>query len=83
MYTDEDLDFAVKNDVFTEKSVEIFRRQALERSNTDVSDEENFRLVTGFNDIFVTIACALLLLSFAWVSYKIDLTFSAMIVSVL
>lgn len=30
-------------------------------------DEENFRLVTGFNDIFVVIACSLLLVSVGWI----------------
>jgi hypothetical protein len=34
-------------------------------------DEEHFRLVTGFNDIFVVIACGLLLVSVGWIGREI------------
>jgi len=34
---------------------------------TPAVDEEHFRLVTGFNDIFVVIACVLLLLALKWI----------------
>jgi hypothetical protein len=34
-------------------------------------DEEQFRLLTGFNDIFVSIAAAILLFSVAWIGQRI------------
>lgn len=67
MYTDEDLDLAVKQGVFSGESVEIFRRQWAIEKQTESVDEENFRLISGFNDIFVVIACLLLLFSSWWV----------------
>jgi hypothetical protein len=63
MYTDEELDSAVEKGIFTEASVSNFRTQLELSKNTPAVDEENFRLITGFNDIFVVIACVLLLFS--------------------
>lgn len=63
MYTDEDLELAVDKGIFTEASVSDFRKQLALSKNTSAVDEENFRLISGFNDIFVVIACALLLFS--------------------
>lgn len=83
MYTDEDLNTAVKNGIFTDQSVEEFRTYILNRSNTHIADEENFRLVASFNDIFVVIACALLLLSAGWVSQNLHPAFGAVVVSIL
>ena len=83
MYTDEDLNTAVKNGIFTDQSVEEFRTYILNRSNTHIADEENFRLVASFNDIFVVIACALLLLSAGWVTQNLHPAFGAVVVSIL
>ena len=63
MYTDEDLELAVDKGIFTEASVSDFRKQLALSKNTSAVDEENFRLISGFNDIFVVIACMLLLFS--------------------
>ena len=53
MYTDEDLEHAVKQGIFSRESVERFRQEMLRDRNTHTADEENFRLVASFNDIFV------------------------------
>jgi hypothetical protein len=39
--------------------------------STPTVDEEQFRLLTGFNDIFVSIAAAILLFAVAWIGHKI------------
>ncbi|MGO3408187.1 hypothetical protein [Marinomonas sp.] len=67
MYTDEDLNYAVEKGVFTDTAVTEFRSLLAEEKQTAAVDEENFRLVGGFNDIFVVIACSLLLFSSVWV----------------
>lgn len=72
MYSDEDLDLAVKKGVFTATSVDEFRELVASSKETSVVDEENFRLVGGFNDIFIVIACALLLFSSLWVVSPIN-----------
>ena len=66
MYTDEDLHLAVKNGIFTTSSVDEFRLLLSSVKCSPSVDEENFRLIGGFNDIFVVIACSLLLFSTLW-----------------
>ncbi len=63
MYTDEDLERAIKKGIFNETSVAAFRQDSATSSNTHTADEENIRLVASFNDIFVVIASGLLLYS--------------------
>jgi hypothetical protein len=66
MYTDQDLTDAVGQGIFSGSSVQQFRDYIAESNNTNPVDEENFRLISGFNDIFVLIASGLLLVSIAW-----------------
>ncbi|MDH5178925.1 MAG: hypothetical protein OEZ39_00270 [Gammaproteobacteria bacterium] len=61
MYSDEDLNNAVENGIFSASDVDKFRQFVAETKQTTLVDEENFRLLSGFNDIFVVIACVLLL----------------------
>jgi hypothetical protein len=67
MYTDEDLNFAVEKGIFSTESVEEFREALSFVKKSPSVDEENFRLIGGFNDIFIVIACSLLLFSSLWV----------------
>ena len=83
MYTDEDLKSAVDEGISTGAAVEMFRTHILNRNNTYVADEENFRLVGSFNDIFVVIASALLLLSAGWVTHNIHAALATIVVSML
>lgn len=70
MYTEEDLEAAVSAGVVTAEAVEALRRYVAEERHTTLEDEEHFRLVSGFNDIFVVIASVLLLLSITWLGVK-------------
>jgi hypothetical protein len=63
MYTEEDLNNAVKQAIFNQSSVDNFRQFIAIGKNTNQVDEENFKLIGSFNDIFVVIACLLLLFS--------------------
>ncbi|MRI35116.1 hypothetical protein EOPP23_19300 [Endozoicomonas sp. OPT23] len=93
MYTDEDLNRAVREGIFSTDSVEAFRDYlSSERSDSDKNvaeqefpavDEENFRLISGFNDIFVVIASLLFLLSSSWVLSSYSQTASALSLTVL
>ncbi len=83
MYTDEDLDYAVKKGIFTGESVGEFRAQLSSTKNTPSVDEENFRLITGFNDIFVVIACMLLLFSSKWVLSTINESLGSLVFTVM
>ena len=61
MYSDEDLDSAVAAGVLSAEAADALRAHVAQRRQLTGPDEEHFRLLTGFNDIFVTIASALLL----------------------
>lgn len=78
MYTDEDLDTAVAEGVFTRESVSNFRKQISSLKNTPAVDEENFKLISGFNDIYVVIACLLLLISSSWALRAFNETLAAL-----
>ena len=83
MYTNEDLNFAVKKGIFTADAVDEFRAQLESAKKTRFVDEENFRLVSSFNDIFVVIACSLLLFSSLWVGEGISDGLGGLIFAVL
>ena len=68
MYTDEDLYQAVKSGIFEESAVEEFRELISNQANTKSVDEENFRLISGFNDIFVSVSAFILMISAGWMS---------------
>lgn len=67
MFSDDDLASAVNAGVLTEENAAAFLAHVAQLRQMPAVDEEHFRLVTGFNDIFVVIACALLLVSVAWI----------------
>ena len=72
MYTEEDLNSAVQAGVLTDDTATAFRAHVAQGRQTPVADEEYFRLLTGFNDIFVVIACALLLVSVSWIGGSVQ-----------
>lgn len=81
MYTDEDLEYAVEKGIFSSQSIKQFRNEIVRRDNTHLADEEKFRLVASFNDIFVVIACGLLLASITWGFYSTSATLAAGLVA--
>jgi len=83
MYTNEDLNQAVNEGIFTQDSIEEFRDYIAEAKNITVVDEENFKLLSGFNDIFVVIASILLLSSAGWIASSISSILSALVVALL
>ena len=83
MYTDEDLNLAVKEGIFTNTSVEAFRGLLANSTDSPAVDEENFRLIGGFNDIFIVIACSLLLFSSVWVLKSFSASLGFLVFTVL
>lgn len=83
MYTDDDLNRAVEKGIFTENDVDRFRAEIARISNSPRVDEENFRLLSGFNDIFVVIACILSLSSAAWAGHALGESVSYAVIPVL
>ena len=83
MYSDDDLDAAVSAGIFSEQATQDFRALVAARQHTTLLDEEHFRLLSGFNDIFVVIACVLLLGSVAWLGSSAAPVLGALGVAVL
>lgn len=63
MYSEGDLHDAVAAGAISAEAAQSLRDHVSAARAAPVTDEESFRLVTGFNDIFVTIAAVLLLLA--------------------
>ena len=71
MFTHQDLDDAVDAGALDAGAADRFRAHLEPRGALPSVDEEHFRLLTGFNDIFVSIAAAILLFALAFIGSKI------------
>ncbi|MEK6541217.1 MAG: hypothetical protein AABZ45_03750 [Pseudomonadota bacterium] len=71
MYSETDLTAAVAAGVLSADAAQALRDHAAGARSTAFADEEHFRLITGFNDIFVSIAAAILIGAVAWIGEAI------------
>jgi len=71
MYSQQELDDAVDAGVITIDAASALRAHVEAQRSTAIPDEEQFRLITGFNDIFVSIAAAILLFAVGWIGQSI------------
>lgn len=71
MYSEADLQSAVAAGALSHEAAEALRAHVSGLKAAPSADEEHFRLITGFNDIFVTIAAALLLVALGGVGVAI------------
>ena len=71
MYSQQDLDDAVASGAMTAESAAALRSFVEGQRALPSVDEEHFRLITGFNDIFVSIAAAILLFAVGWIGQSI------------
>ena len=67
MYSEIDLANAVDAGVLTPEQADAFRNHIAEGRSSPAVDEEHFRLLTGFNDIFVSIAAGLILVAVGFI----------------
>lgn len=71
MYSQQELDDAVASGVISAAAADALRMHVERQRSTVIPDEEQFRLITGFNDIFVSIAAAILLFALGWIGQSI------------
>jgi hypothetical protein len=71
MYSQNDLDEAVAAGAISAESATALRGFVETQRALPGVDEEHFRLITGFNDIFVAIASAILLFAVGWIGQSI------------
>ncbi|UZK66200.1 hypothetical protein [Sphingomonas sp. M1-B02] len=71
MYSESDLTSAVEAGVLTPDAANALRNHVAAGRAAPAVDEESFRLLTGFNDIFVGIAAILILVAVGWIGFYI------------
>ncbi len=71
MYSQNDLDDAVAAGAMSAESAAALRNFIETQRSAPAVDEEQFRLITGFNDIFVSIASIILLVAVTWIGQSI------------
>lgn len=71
MYSESDIDAAVTAGVIPAETAAALRDYVAARNAAPAVDEEHFRLLTGFNDIFVSIAVVLVLAAVSWIGQSI------------
>ena len=71
MYSETDIEAAVAAGAMTPEAASALRNYVSSQRAAPSVDEEHFRLITGFNDIFVGIAAAILLFAVAWIGQSI------------
>lgn len=81
-YSDEQVKAAIEAGIFSETSVTQFKELIKRQQNNHSADEENFKLLTSFNDVFVVIALAILFLSINWI-FNIIAIWLGMLISAL
>jgi MFS family permease len=69
MYSESDLEAAVAAGALSPDAAASLRNYVAAGRATPVVDEEHFRLLTGFNDIFVSVAAAILLAALAMIGH--------------
>ena len=73
MYSQQEIDDAVASGVISAEAASALRAHIERQRSTAIPDEEQFRLITGFNDIFVSIAAAILLFAVGWIGQWVGL----------
>ena len=71
MYSQQELDDAVAAGAITAENANALRAFVSKQRSASIVDEEQFRLITGFNDIFVALASVILLVAVAWIGQVI------------
>ena len=71
MYSESDLEAAIAGGALTADQAARFRNFIASDRQMPVVDEEHFRLLTGFNDIFVAIAAIILLVAVGWIGHYV------------
>ena len=67
MYSQTEIDEAVAAGALTAEAASALRAHIEQQRSLPTQDEEQFRLITGFNDIFVSIAAAILLFAVGFI----------------
>ena len=81
MYSENQIESAVAAGAISAEAAAALRAHVQGLHLAPLADEENFRLISGFNDIFVAIAGILVLVGGAWIGGSVRATFGAVAVA--
>jgi hypothetical protein len=81
MYSESDLTAAVAAGAISPQAAQALRDHVAAGQHAPAVDEEHFRLITGFNDIFVSIAAVILLVAMAWIGASIATPLAGVLVA--
>lgn len=81
MYSESDIDGAVAAGALSPQAAAALRAHVAETHAAPAVDEEHFRLLTGFNDIFVAIAIVLSLVALGWIGGSIAAAVGALAIA--
>jgi len=82
MYSESDLDDAVAAGAISREAAAALRNHVARTHAAPAVDEEHFKLLGGFNDIFVAIALGLVLVALAWIGQSITAPLAGALVAV-
>lgn len=82
MYSESDIENAVTAGAITREAAAALRNHVARQQASPAVDEEHFKLLTGFNDIFVSIAVVLVLVAVAWIGQSIATPLAGALVAV-
>lgn len=82
MYSESDLTAAVAAGAISAEAAQALRNHVAAGQHAPAVDEEHFRLLTGFNDIFVSIAAVILLVAMAWIGASIATPLAGVLVAI-
>lgn len=71
-YSDQDIDSAVSAGILSAEIAQALREHIIAQGQNESVNEENFRLVSGFNDIFVAIAAIIMLFATWWIGNSLQ-----------
>lgn len=81
MYSQSDIQSAIDAGVIQADTITALDKHVSELRNAPIQDEEHFRLVTGFNDIFVAIAAVIMLFAAGGIGAAINIAFGGIFVA--
>lgn len=81
MYSESDLSTAVAAGAISAEAAQALRNHVASGHHSPAVDEEHFRLLTGFNDIFVSIAAVILLVAMAWIGQSMATPLAGVLVA--
>ncbi len=82
MYSESDLTAAVTAGVVPESVAQALRAHTAQLRALPQADEEHFRLINSFNDIFVSIAAVIMLVAMAWIGAAVHAALAGMFVAI-